>query len=55
MTGLVWASSICVLDENDSASSFTLTTEQNGISVVQKANDLWEWSERFNYPAMGVW
>ena len=53
MTGLVWASSICVLDENDSASSFTLTTEQNGISVVQKANDLWGWSERFNYPGYG--
>ena len=53
MTGLVWASSICVLDSNDAASSFALTTEQNGISVVQNANDLWRWSERFNYPGYG--
>ena len=53
MTGLVWASSICVLDNNDAASSFTLTTEQNGISIVQNANDLWGWSERFNYPGYG--
>ena len=36
-----------------SATSFTLTTEQNGVSVVQKANDLWGWSERFNYPGYG--
>lgn len=53
LTGLVWASSICVLDDDNKAASFALTTEQNGISVVQKANDLWGWSERFNYPGYG--
>ena len=53
LTGLVWASSICVLDDDNTAASFTLTTEQNGVSVVQKANDLWGWSERFNYPGYG--
>lgn len=53
LTGLVWASSICVLDDNAAASSFTLTTEQNGVSIVEKANDLWGWSERFNYPGYG--
>ena len=53
LTGLVWASSICVLNDDNTAASFTLTTEQNGVSVVQKANDLWGWSERFNYPGYG--
>ena len=53
LTGLVWASSICVLDDDNTEASFTLTTEQNGVSVVQKANDLWGWSERFNYPGYG--
>ena len=53
LTGLVWASSICVLDDDNRAASFTLNTEQNGVSVVQKANDLWGWSERFNYPGYG--
>ena len=53
LTGLVWASSICVLDDDNTETSFTLTTEQNGVSVVQKANDLWGWSERFNYPGYG--
>ena len=53
LTGLVWASSICVLDDDNTAASFTLNTEQNGVSVVQKANDLWGWSERFNYPGYG--
>ena len=53
LTGVTWASSICVLDQNDNESSFTLNTEQNGISIVQKANDLWGWTERFNYPGYG--
>ena len=53
LTGVAWASSICVLDQNDDESSFTLNTAQNGISIVQKANDLWGWTERFNYPGYG--
>ena len=53
LTGLIWANSICVLDNEDNPSSFTLKTEQNGISVVQKANDHWGWTERFNYPGYG--
>ncbi|KZR84539.1 hypothetical protein [Synechococcus sp. MIT S9504] len=60
LTGLVWASSICVVkdedalaDEDTSTPSFDLTTEQNGISVVQSANTHWGWTERFNYPGYG--
>lgn len=60
LTGLVWASSVCVLndedalvDENTPPASFDLKTEQNGISIVQKANDHWGWAERFNYPGYG--
>ena len=53
LTGLVWANSICVLDENDGNSSFTLNTDQNGIAIVQKANDHWGWSERFKYAGYG--
>ena len=53
MRGLVWARSICVMNDSNEASSFKLTTEQNGISVVQNANDFWGWSERFNYAGYG--
>ena len=59
LTGLVWASSICVVKDEDaltnesSPPSFDLTTEQNGISVVQSANTHWGWTERFNYPGYG--
>ena len=53
MTGLIWASSICVLSDQNTASNFNLKTEQNGISVVQKANNHWGWTDRFNYPGYG--
>jgi hypothetical protein len=90
LTGLVWASSICVLnnesslpnegtlpdedslsndgtlpdedsltndgtlpDEDTPPPSFYLKTEQDGISIVQKANDHWGWTNRFNYPGYG--
>ena len=53
LSGLLWASSICVVDENNLPSSFTLKTEANGIPIVQRANDAWGWVERFNYPGYG--
>ncbi len=59
LTGLVWASSICVVKDEDALAnesnppSFNLKTEQNGISVVQSANNHWGWTERFNYPGYG--
>ena len=53
LSGLAWASSICVVDENNNPSSFTLNTSQSGIPVVQRANDNWGWLSRFNYPGYG--
>ena len=53
LSGLAWASSICVVDQNNNPSSFTLNTEQSRIPVVQRANDNWGWLSRFNYPGYG--
>ena len=53
LSGLAWASSICVVDENNNPSSFTLNTSQSGIPIVQRANDNWGWHSRFNYPGYG--
>ena len=53
LNGLLWASSICVVNDNNQASSFTLNTEVNAIPIVQRANDSWGWVERFNYPGYG--
>ena len=53
LSGLAWASSICVVDENNNPSSFTLNTSQSGIPIVQRANDNWGWLSRFNYPGYG--
>jgi hypothetical protein len=53
LNGLAWASSICVVDENNNPSSFTLNTSQSGIPIVQRANDNWGWLSRFNYPGYG--
>ena len=53
LSGLAWASSICVVDENNEPATFTLNTSQSGIPVVQKANDNWGWLSRFNYPGYG--
>jgi hypothetical protein len=51
--GLAWASSICVVDESNNPASFTLNTNQNGVPIVQRANDNWGWLSRFNYPGYG--
>ena len=53
LSGLAWASSICVVDESNNPSSFTLNTNQSGIPIVQRANDNWGWINRFNYPGYG--
>jgi len=53
LSGLAWASSICVVDENNNPSSFTLNTSQSGIPIVQRANENWGWLSRFNYPGYG--
>ena len=53
LSGLAWASSICVVDENNNPSSFTLNTNQSGIPIVQRVNDNWGWLNRFNYPGYG--
>ena len=53
LNGLAWASSICVLDENDNPASFTLNTNQSGTPIVQRANDNWGWLSRFNYAGYG--
>jgi hypothetical protein len=53
LSGLAWASSICVVDENNNPSSFTLNTNQSGIPIVQRVNDNWGWLKRFNYPGYG--
>ena len=43
------------MNDNNEASSFKLTTEQNGISVVQNANDFWGWVNVLTMRAMGGW
>ena len=53
LNGLAWASSICVVDEKNNPSSFTLNTNQGGIPIVQRANNNWGWINRFNYPGYG--
>ena len=53
LSGLAWASSICVVDENNEPATFTLNTSQSGIPIVQRANDNWGWLSRFNYPGYG--
>jgi hypothetical protein len=53
LNGLAWASSICVVDEDNNPASFTLNTNQSGIPIVQRANDNWGWLSRFNYPGYG--
>ena len=53
LSGLAWASSICVVDANKNPSSFTLNTDQSGVPIVQRANDNWGWLSRFNYPGYG--
>ena len=53
LSGLIWASSVCVVDNDDDPASFTLKTEHNDIPIVQRANDLWGWSSRINYPGYG--
>ncbi|MDC0320104.1 hypothetical protein OAL34_03115 [Synechococcus sp. AH-551-G03] len=53
LSGLAWASSICVVDENNEPAKFTLNTSQSGIPIVQRANDNWGWLSRFNYPGYG--
>ena len=53
LSGLAWASSICVLDDSGQASNFTLNTETNNTPIVQRANDNWGWLSRFNYPGYG--
>jgi type II secretory pathway pseudopilin PulG len=53
LSGLAWASSICVVDANENPSSFTLNTDQSGVPIVQRANDNWGWLSRFNYPGYG--
>ena len=53
LNGLAWASSICVVDEDNNPASFTLNTNQSGVPIVQRANDNWGWLSRFNYPGYG--
>ena len=53
LTGLAWAASICVVDPLNNPSSFQLSTEVGNTTVVEKANNLWGWQERFNYPGYG--
>ena len=53
LNGLAWAASICVVDPLNNPSSFQLTTESGNTTVVEKANNLWGWQDRFNYPGYG--
>ena len=53
LSGLAWAGSICVVDSTNNPSSFQLTTELSNTPIVERANNLWEWKSRFNYPGYG--
>jgi hypothetical protein len=34
-------------------SSFQLTTKLGSTTVIERANNLWEWQSRFNYSGYG--
>jgi hypothetical protein len=53
LSGLAWAASICVVNPLNNPSSFQLTTEIGNTTVIERANNLWEWQSRFNYPGYG--
>ncbi len=53
LSGLSWASSICVMNDKGLASSFTLNTQQNNTPIVERAYDNWDWLSRFNYQGYG--
>jgi hypothetical protein len=53
LSGLSWASSICVLNDAGLASSFTLNTQRNNTPIVERAYDNWDWLSRFNYQGYG--